>query len=129
MAIEDREHRRLDRRVVLFDLDVERHAGKLLQEPVEGGDADAPAAERVIARGVGEAVARVEAVDLGEREAGHAAPAVGGPVHARVVQHDDVPVGRGMHVELEPVRARGETGAERLDRVLRGDPRAAAMGE
>ena len=43
VPVEGRQHRLLDRRVVLLDLDVERHAGMRVEQLVERRDADAAA--------------------------------------------------------------------------------------
>jgi hypothetical protein len=120
--------------VAALDLDVDRRAREPPQHLGEPRHAEVGALEA--ARGL--AVARphaaqarefacgVEPADLGEREIGHVAGAVRGPVDGPIVHHDQVSVRRGVHVQLEHVRARGDRLAERIHRV-RGELVLAAL--
>ena len=74
-------------------------------------------------------MARVEPRHLGIAQQRHRTAAVGGPIERRVVQHHDLTVGGGMHVELEHVGTVGTGTAKRNDRVLGRDAGGASVSE
>ncbi len=128
-AIEGREHGRLDRRLPLFDLDVERHAGEGLEQRGEGGHAEAACAIGVGAVGGAEAVAGVEALHRRERERAHRTRALGRTLERLVVEHHDDPVGGRMHVQLEPLGTRLQPRRKGVERVLGDESGGAAVSE
>ncbi len=128
-AIEGGEHDRLDRRLPLFDLDVERHAGEGLEQRGEGGDAEAAVAIRVGAVGGAEAVAGVEAFHRREREGARRTRAVGRALERLVVQHHDDRIGGRVHVQLEPLGAGLQPRRKGVERVLGDESGGAAVGE
>jgi hypothetical protein len=76
-----------------------------------------------------EAVARVEPLQLGEREVCDAARAVGRPRDGLVVDEDDRAVGGEPHVGLDHVGAERGGPLEGVERVLGPEAGAAPVGD
>ena len=73
--------------------------------------------------------ARVELFELGERESGDFAFAIGRPVERVVVDDDNAAVAAQQHVELEHVRTDLDRFFERGERVLRRSSGKAPVGD
>ena len=71
----------------------------------------------------------VERGQRGPRVAGHGPVPVGRPVDHVVVDHDDLAVDGGVHVELDVGGAHRQSQVERRERVLGRVRRGAAMGD
>src|SRR5207249_10659441 len=128
-AIEHGDLRGLRRGIGLLQLDVERYAREGREYLRQRRHPEPAAAERIRSVGGAEAVARVEALEGGEGKGTDEARAVGGALQGLVVDHDHLPVGGGVHVELEPLCTRTEAGGERVEGVLGKEAGGAAVGE
>ena len=121
-----------------FDDDVAGHArvangagdvfrGAVLVIDVDGNAAAASPVERLAEGGDAMALAGVEGADLGKREAGDFAFAVGGAVDGFVVHEDEFAVGGLADVGLHVIGAGGGGGLKGGDGVFRGKVEGAAV--
>ena len=84
---------------------------------------------RVPAKAGCKVAAGIEAGNLGIGHLRHLAVAVGGLVHGKVMDHDQVAVDRAMHVEFDTVGAHGEGSGKGRQGVLGGNAPCAAVGK
>src|SRR5215204_6432587 len=104
---QDLEDRRFDTRIGGLYVDVDRDARKLFEDFLERRHPNAPATVRAGASAVRAAVvAGIEPAELVDGHHRDGACPVRGPVHGRVVDHDDVPVAGQVYVELEATGSR-----------------------
>ena len=120
--------RACQRGAALLHLDDDPDPRECTQDLLEARDADAGAAKRMGAVH-GEAESGVDARELIGGQGAHRTRAVRGPLQRGIVDHDRHPVTRQVHVALDPVAAERDAAGEGGHRVLRREPRAAAMGE
>src|SRR5215210_1649446 len=127
---QDLEDRRFDTRIGGLYVDVDRGTGKLLEDLLERRHSNAPATIWAGASAVGaEVAAGIEPAKLVDGYLRDDACPARGPVHGRVVDHDDVPVTGQMDVELEAAGPSLHRDPERLQGVLRGQGRGAPVGQ
>src|SRR5215210_4549056 len=128
--LQNLEDRRFDTRIGGLYVDVDRGAGKPLENLLERRHSNAPATIRAGASAVGaEVVAGIEPAKLVDGHLRDDACPARGPVHGRVVDHDDVPVTGQMDVELKAAGPLLHRDPERLHGVLRGQGRGAPVGQ
>ena len=80
-------------------------------------------------KGGAEMCAGIQARNLGCRHLRHQSVAVGGLVYAEIMDHDQLPIGREMHVQFDAVCAHLQGGGKGGQRVFGGHAARAAMGK
>jgi len=128
-AIEHGDQRGLRRGIGLLQLDVERDAREGREDLRQRRHAEPAAAERIRPVGGAEAVARVEVLEGGEGKGADEARAVRRALQGLVVDHDHLPVGGGVHVQLEPFCPPTDAGGKGVEGVLGKQAGGAAVGE
>src|ERR687889_1549413 len=120
----------LDARPLALYLDVYWHVVELVVDLFQGRNLYAliPAGES-FSLVAGELVAGVQVLYLRERHLPYGSGALRGPVDDGVVDHDDVSVGGGVHVEFQHPGPDLEGLPESLQGILWCDPRPTAMRE
>ncbi len=130
MLVQQVADRLADLRLFFLDLRDKGRVGKGCEHLAQAGNRDAATPERKAPPLVGRpAVAGIQRFELRQGHLVHGAAAVGGAVHRRIVQHNQVPVGGSAHIHFQDICTGRHTAPKRRQGVFGPQPASTAVGD